>query len=100
MSLNPYGCFILTIFYALAPISLTASTAPRVIQIRPASQSMTSSTKPEIIIRFNTAIDPASVDYPSFSVFGRWTGVCPGEVFFEDDNKADSFCTLYRLFRG
>lgn len=77
--------------WVLLPISLTALTSPRVIRIRPASQSMTSSTKPEIIVRFNTAIDPASVDYPSFSVFGRWTGVCPGEVFFEDDNRQIRF---------
>ena len=52
----------------------------------PLPQSMVSANNLEITIDFDGRIDPTSVDNRTFSVFGRWTGVCPGTFTIENNN--------------
>lgn len=68
-----------------------AGVAPKVTTIQPAAQTMTASTQPEILVRFDVPVDPASFNARSFSVFGRWTGVCPGQFVFEDNGQLVRF---------
>ncbi len=70
---------------------LLAGTLPQVISIQPAAHSTTPVLSPEIVIRFDAPIDPTSIVARSFSVFGRWTGVCPGQYAFEDGNQQIRF---------
>ncbi len=73
------------------PMLSFARTAPKVISIQPAVHALSRTPSPEIVVRFDAAIDPASITGRSFSVFGRWTGVCPGEYFFEEGNQQIRF---------
>lgn len=75
----------------LLPLVALAGVAPKVINIQPPAQSMTASTRAEILVRFEAPIAPASITAKSFSVFGRWSGVCPGQFLFEDDNRQVRF---------
>jgi hypothetical protein len=79
------------LFCLLTPLWLSAQTGPRVVGILPHRQSMTPATDPDIVVRFDLPLDPASVDTRSVSVFGRWTGVCPGTFFFEEQNRQIRF---------
>ena len=62
-----------------------------ITSFQPSSQSMTSVGNLVITISFDGRIDPGSVDNRSFSVFGRWTGVCPGTFLFENNNHQIRF---------
>lgn len=80
------------VFFLLLSFSLLeANAAPKVIAIQPAAQTMVSPDNLEIVVQFDVAIDPASIDARSLSVFGRWTGVCPGEYIFEEENRQIRF---------
>lgn len=79
---------------ALCCLSATfahASNAPKVASIQPAAHAISSTTQPEILVRFTAALDPTSVTARSFSVFGRWSGVCPGQFFLEENNQLVRF---------
>jgi len=91
MLLHKYILACAVILYTLIPFSLIAGTGPKVMLVSPSPHTMTSETKPEIIVRFDTPIDPTSVDSQSMFVFGRWTGVCPGTFFYEDNNRQVRF---------
>ncbi len=81
-----------TVFCLIVLASLaSAGVAPRVINIQPGAHSMTASTQAEIIVRFDVPIAPASLTAKSFSVFGRWSGVCPGQILFEEGNQQVRF---------
>ncbi len=79
------------IFLLLSVSLLAAGTAPQVVAIQPGAQAMVSPDNLEIVIEFDVAIDPASIDARSLAVFGRWTGVCPGEYIFEEENRQIRF---------
>jgi len=64
----------------------TAWSNAQVIFVQPVPQSMANLEQLEIVVEFDSAIDPASVNAGSFQVFGRWTGVCPGNIVFENNN--------------
>jgi len=92
MIFNKRNALILVaLMYASLPLSLSGQGDPRVTTVFPMHQSMSPSTKPEIIIGFNSPVDPVSVDLQSMKVLGRWTGVCPGQILFEDDNQQIRF---------
>ncbi len=67
--------------------SLAPAQNLKVTSVAPLPQSMTSVDNLEIIVSFDGRIDPASVDSRSFSVFGRFTGVCTGSFSFEDNSQ-------------
>lgn len=68
-----------------------AGNAPKVMSIQPAAHALAASTQPEIIVRFEAPLDPASITPRSFSVFGRWAGVCPGQFVLEEGNQLVRF---------
>ena len=71
--------------------SQTFSQNLNVTSFNPVAQSMTSADNLEIVVNFDNAIDPGSVDNRSFSVFGRWLGVCPGTFSFANNNQQIRF---------
>ncbi|MGH7496018.1 MAG: FG-GAP-like repeat-containing protein [bacterium] len=83
----------------LIPLALPASIPPRVISMQPAAHTVMPGLLPEITVRFDAPIDPASVHSHSFAVFGRWAGVCPGEYEFLDNNQQIRFLPR-RAFSG
>ena len=62
-----------------------------ITSFQPSSQSMTSVDNLVITVSFDSAIDPASVDNLSFTVFGRWSGACPGTFSFRNNNQQIHF---------
>jgi hypothetical protein len=64
---------------------------PTVVLFEPLAQAIVSPTNLEIVVEFDQPIDPQSVTNRSFAVFGRWTGVCPGNFVFENNNQRVRF---------
>ncbi len=77
--------------FCFVACNVLAGVAPKVTSTQPASQNLAASTQPEIVVRFEAAIDPASITARSFAVFGRWSGVCPGQFVFEESNQLVRF---------
>ena len=75
----------------VAPGLAQTGAAPRVVATQPAAHTAMPDLSPAIVVRFDTPIDPASIEARSFSVFGRWSGVCPGQYAFEDGNQQVRF---------
>ncbi|MEK7729649.1 MAG: FG-GAP-like repeat-containing protein [candidate division KSB1 bacterium] len=75
----------------LLSLSAHASSAPKVLSIQPGAQTFSATTQPEILVRFEAPVDPASLTPKSFSVFGRWSGVCPGQFVLEEGNQLVRF---------
>ncbi len=71
--------------------NLTTASSPSVSLFLPAAQSMALVNNLEIVVEFDQPIDPQSITSRSFAVFGRWTGVCPGEFTFENNNQRIRF---------
>ncbi len=72
-------------------LSARANNAPKVTSIQPAAHAIAATTQPEIFVRFDAPVDPASLTLRSFSVFGRWSGVCPGQFVLEEGNQLVRF---------
>lgn len=70
-----------------------------ITSFQPSSQSMTSVDNLVITVSFDSAIDPASVDNLSFTVFGRWSGACPGTFSFRNNNQQIHFAPD-KIFRS
>ncbi len=85
------ACLSAAICTLLFSLAVASSTAPKVMSIQPAALTMNATVQPEIVVQFDGPIDPASVNAKSFSVFGRWTGVCPGQYIFENGNHQVRF---------
>ncbi len=82
--------------FAITLLLLSYSTrafasSPQILSFNPPRHSMESAANLEIVVEFDQAIDPQSVDDRAFSVFGRWTGVCPGTFIFENNNQRVRF---------
>lgn len=85
---------IVKISIALSIFWLNSHALPQNLNITgfaPTPQSLTAAGKPEITVNFNQPIAPATVDNRSFSVFGRWMGVCPGTFSFLNNNQQIRF---------
>lgn len=79
----------------LFPISAESSfrpkNYPKVIAYQPGSHTTVMAEDLHIVVQFDVAIDPQSVDRRSLTVFGRWTGVCSGKLALENDNQQIRF---------
>ncbi|MFQ5649263.1 MAG: FG-GAP-like repeat-containing protein [bacterium] len=83
---------LVTIALAVSWSSLAAlQDGPRVTGVHPASQSMVPGEGLAIFVDFDRPVAPQSVDGRSFEVFGRWTGVCPGQLSLENGNQRIRF---------
>lgn len=79
----------LILYFGLNQIVFASS--PRVTTFQPAAQSMAAAERLQIVVEFDQPIDPQSITSRSFAVFGRWSGVCPGEFTFEKNNQRIRF---------
>lgn len=59
---------------------------PRVVSVSPNPQSLTADTLTSILVTFDTPLDALTVDSPTVQVFGRWSGVRPGELSLANDD--------------
>ena len=66
----------------LLPVLLLSATAPAldVLTVSPARNATAASTATTIVIGFDTAIDPSTVDADSVQIYGRWSGPVPGTL--------------------
>ena len=86
MRINPFAL----ISIILIPSFLLARNG-KVLTVHPAAHSMVSSSPLQITVDFDTEIETGSVDARSFSVFGRWSGVCAGTFQFENNKRRVRF---------
>ena len=94
--------FIISFLLVITPKqSLGASQKnATVVFYLPTSQGMVSADNLEIIVEFDSPIDPGSIDSRSFSIFGRWTGVCQGNYIFENNNQRTRFSPTTNISAG
>ena len=85
---------------SLQPVLLSAQNALRIEAFLPAAQSMVSAKNLEIVIEFSDAVAANSITSRSFHVFGRWTGVCPGNLILENNGRRVRFRVSDRLSAG
>jgi hypothetical protein len=81
-------------------IKIAFASNPTVISFQPAAQAMVSAENLQIVVEFDQPVEPQSVTSRSFAVFGRWTGVCPGDFIFEDNNRRVRFTPLKTFSAG
>lgn len=82
---------VLSVFLLPTVRALPFQESFSVAGISPPSQAVVDAQTLEIVIAFSAELDTASVNHRSLSVFGRWTGVCPGDISFENDNRQVRF---------
>jgi hypothetical protein len=81
------GLTICLIFFS--PMQLLADF--RVQSVNPPPQSTTAGIAPEIKIQFDMPVDPATINSSTITIFGRWTGILPGEFRLEKENRQARF---------
>ena len=91
-------CLLLFFFFFLTESKSYAQFS--VVEFTPSSHIMVSANSLNIVIEFDEPVATGSVTERSFSVFGRWTGVCPGDVFFENDNRTIRFIPTRSISAG
>ncbi|MDZ7344877.1 MAG: FG-GAP-like repeat-containing protein, partial [candidate division KSB1 bacterium] len=79
-----------SICLALVPPTLLFA-AFSVKSVAPPPQTITAAVAPEIIIEFDAPVDPATVNQNTILIFGRWSGVLPGEFRLQDGNRRARF---------
>jgi hypothetical protein len=62
-----------------------------VVSVSPSFNEIANNENPEILIEFNTPVEPASFNNISFSVFGERTAYHNGQLKFTNENKTVSF---------
>ncbi len=82
------NAILFLLFLVVLPSKNSAQT---ILNFSPQAHTMVSYKQLEIIVDFDKPIDTNSVNSKSFAVFGRWTGVCPGNYFFENGNQRIRF---------
>ncbi len=87
------------IFSLLLPSTFLFA-ALQVKSISPKPQSMTAGLAPEIKIEFEAPVDPATITPSAIMIFGRWTGVMPGEFRLEDGNRQVRFLPAKKFSAG
>ena len=59
--------------------------------LQPVQNALTAGGEAEIVVTFSAAVDPATVDWTTFMVFGRWSGGVPGTYAFEQNDTQIRF---------
>jgi len=81
MRYAPFLC--LTLF--LLPAGLAAQ-ALRVASHLPGRNAVSAEREAPLVIDFDRPVDPATLNAASLMIFGRWSGVMPGEVQLAENN--------------
>ncbi len=76
----------------IAVTALTASAAPclavlNVVSVSPANHALTAPRATTISIEFDQPVNPATINFNSFRVFGRWSGPVRGDFSFSPDSR-------------
>jgi len=61
--------------------------SPRVLATEPLGDQVGVDSMSDIVVRFDRALDAASVGPEALRVFGRWSGAITGTVRLEDENR-------------
>ncbi len=70
---------IATVIFLLSPSILSARRqAPTVREVGPVPHALAVPPTTEIVVTFDSAVDPAAFEQGGFEVFGRWSGVVTG----------------------
>ena len=75
----------------LIPSLATAQGNLNVVTVSPAANAVSAEREAAIVIDFDQAVDPATLDASSAMVFGRWSGVMKGDWLFEMENTRMRF---------
>ncbi len=68
--------------------------------IFPASQELAAERLTDIVVKFDSIMDPATINSSTFRVFGRWSGPAAGLFQFEDGNRQVRFTPDEPFFAG
>lgn len=93
-------CLLAAVWLGSAATSAAAQDVFRVMAVLPAPQTLQADTAAEIVVDFSLAVDAASLQGRAFSVFGRWTGVMPGAMHFEEDSTRLRFMPAHAFSAG
>ena len=85
-----YASFLL-LNLLLIPSLATAQGNLHVVTVSPTANAVSAERETAIVIDFDQAVDPATLDASSAMVFGRWSGVMKGDWLFENDNSRMRF---------
>ena len=81
-------------------LSPSISQAPIVESSFPVSQIIDAAINTDIIVQFNTTINPESINNLSFKVFGRWSGPMTGETTLFNGDSTIKFIADEPFFYG
>jgi len=84
------------------PINFTVNPATSItpLSVLPEQDTVVPSSRAEIKIHFDRALDASSVDDNTLSVFGRWSGVLSGALSLGEDKRSLRFLPDRDLFAG
>lgn len=71
----------------LLGLALPAHAQLQVASVSPDPEMISASAETPIVVTFNQAVNPETFDATSVMVQGRWSGVVPGTMTFEDNNR-------------
>ncbi len=80
--------------------SMLIAAPPRVISVSPTPQSLSALSSSQIVVMFDSSLNPSSVNSTTVSVFGKWTGVVTGTISLENNNTILRFNPLTRMMAG
>ncbi len=80
--------------------SVTISNLAPVDSIFPASQELAAERITDIVVRFDSIMDPVTINNSTFRIFGRWSGPATGLFQFEDGNRQVRFTPDEPFFAG
>lgn len=86
------SCFVLQFSFS--------QTGPKVLSVFPANQFIIAEANTEIRITFDSSIDPATITDTSLYIFGRWSGIVEGNIFFGTENKILTFIPTKPFYPG
>ncbi len=64
---------------------------PAVVSVSPRPHSISAEINTPIVVTFDSAIDPQSVDSSTVKIFGRWSGCASGQYQMENNNSQVRF---------
>ncbi|MCH7691011.1 MAG: VCBS repeat-containing protein [candidate division Zixibacteria bacterium] len=80
--------------------SVTIRQLAPVDSVFPASQEITAERQTDIVVKFDSTMDPATINSSTFRVFGRWSGPATGLFQFENGNRQVRFTPDEPFFAG
>ena len=80
--------------------SVTIIQLAPVDSVFPASQEIAAERQTDIVVNFDSTMDPSTINSSTFRVFGRWSGPATGLFQFENGNRQVRFTPDEPFFAG